>query len=133
MRQLQSTILYLYLILIIVTGVALFIFKDAAVDKFLNYSINGSVVSVTPRTNQEFKLDILRDSRVKALKNYVSVFNYNDLDKSQEAILANANKSGDVIISNPDATATSTANNTKQLIRVRVGNSNPFLVTKETK
>lgn len=133
MRHPQSAILYLFLALIVLVGLGLFIFKDAVVDGLLNNNISGPVVNVV-RTNQELKLDILRDSRVKALKNYVSIFNYEDLNASQEIILGNAGKQDDVVISNPDAEeATSTSTSTKPLIRVRVGNSNPFLINKDVK
>lgn len=130
MRHPQSAILYFFIALIILVGLGLFIFKDVVVDKLLNNNINGPIVNVV-RTNQELKLDILRDSRVKALKNYVSIFNYEDLDASQEIILGNIGKQDDVVISNPDATSTATS--TKPLIRVRVGNSNPFIINKDVK
>ena len=52
-----------------------------------------------------------------------------DIDKSQDIIQANLSKQSDVIISNPDGTAsTTTVNN--NVIRVRLGNSNPFLKAK---
>lgn len=133
MRHPQSAILYFFIALIILVGLGLFIFKDNVVDSLLSDSINGPVINVA-RTSSDLKLDILRDSRVKSLKNYVSIFNYEDLDASQDIILGNAGKQDDVVISNPDAEkATGTATSTKPLIRVRVGNSNPFVIIKEVK
>jgi len=128
MSRQKPIILYSFIILIILVGLGLFIFKDNVADQLLNYDINGPVVNASKGSN-DLKLDILRDSRIKALKNYISIFNYDDLDKSQEIIMANAGKQSDVVISNPEAT-TSTST-TKSLIRVRVGNSNPFLVIKK--
>lgn len=133
MRQQPSTILYIFIILIILAGVGLFIFKDNVAGQLSNYNINGPVSTSTRATNNDFKLDILRDSRIKALKNYVTIFNYESLDNSQKIITENSGKQSDVIISNPDATATSTATSTKNIIRVRVGNSNPFLIKKAVK
>jgi hypothetical protein len=132
MRQSQSVILYFFIGLIILFGLGLFIFKDNVVDSMLSYNINGPVVNVT-KPSSDLKLDILRDSRVKALKNYVSIFDYANLDKSQEAILGNAGKQTDVIISNPDDTAVKASTTQKSLIRVRVGNSNPFFTNKVVK
>lgn len=133
MRQQQSTILYAFIILILLAGTGLFIFKDQVANQLLNYNINGPTNLITKATSSDLKLDILRDSRIKALKNYVSVFDYENLDKSQEIILENAGKKDDVVISNPDETATSTEVKAQDIIRVRVGNSNPFLVKKAVK
>lgn len=127
MRQQQSIILYVFIVLIILMGLGLFIFKDNIVDQFLAYNINGPVVKVT-NNNAELNLDVLRDSRIKALKNYVSIFDYNHMDKSQDAILANQ---GAAVIPSTDNTASSTASSTAtttiNTIRVRLGNSNPFI------
>jgi len=131
MRRQQSTILYIFIFLIILLGLALFIFKDSIVDQLLSFNIDGPVVNVN-KNSTNLNLDILNDSRIKVLKNYVSVFDYQDLDKSQEAILANLNKQNDVTISNPDGAAT-TSTAISSFIRVRVGNSNPFLVNKTAK
>jgi len=128
MRQQNSTILYIFIVLIILIGLGLFIFKDNIVDQFLTYNVNGPILNVS-KGNVELNLDVLRDARIKALKNYVSIFDYNDIDKSQDIIQANLSKQSDVIISNPDGTAsTTTVNN--NVIRVRLGNSNPFLKAK---
>lgn len=136
MRQQQSTILYLFIILLILAGLGLFIFKNNVADLFLNYDTSN--LTYVPRTavGNDLKLDILRDSRIKSLKNYISVFDYENLDNSQKIILENYNKSGDVVISNPNENATSTTKATTtstSLIRVRVGNSNPFLIKKVAK
>lgn len=132
MRQQKSTTLYIFIGLLILVGLALFLFKDAISDQLLNDN-TGTQVITPVKGNTELKLDVLKDVRIKALKNYVSVFDYNNLDKSQEAILAEANKQGEVVISNPDETATSTDSTKSNTIRVRVGNSNPFLVNKAAK
>lgn len=132
MSQKNPTILYLFIILILIVSVSLFIFKDQIAGKLLSYEVRTSAINLNNKaTSTELRLDILKDSRIKVLKNYISVFNYNDLDKSQEAILASANKPSDVIITNPDETSTTTATTTKSVIRVRVGNSNPFLTAKK--
>ena len=131
MKRQQSTILYVFIILLILAGVSLFVFKDTVSNVLLNYDTITPVVN-SNRTNNDLKLDILRDSRIKALKNYVSTFRYDDLDKSQEIILNNSGKEGDITISNPDDEATSTVSN-QNIIRVRVGNSNPFLTQKVIK
>lgn len=132
MRRQESTTLYIFIGLLILVGLALFLFKDAISDQLLNDNTGTQVVTPV-KSNTELKLDVLKDVRIKALKNYVSVFDYNNLDKSQEAILAEASKQGEVVISNPDETATSTGSTKSDLIRVRVGNSNPFLVNKAAK
>lgn len=132
MRQRKSTTLYVFIAFLILVGLVLFLFKDAIFDQLLN--ANNTSTIVTPvKSSIELKIEILQDARIKALKSYVSVFDYNNLDKSQEIILANANKQGEVVISNPEEIATSSSSTKNQLIRVRVGNSNPFLVNKATK
>lgn len=133
MKQQSSTILYLFIILIILSGLALFIFKDNVADSLLNYDVN---LATTKRSGGDLKLDILRDPRIKELKNYVNVFDYNNLEKSQEIILGANNSGTDVVISNPEdeETASSTdKTNNQNAVRVRVGNSNPFLVKKAVK
>ena len=133
MKQTSSTILYLFIILILLSGAALFIFKDSVADSLLSYDVSPKA---TAKVSSDLKLDILRDFRIKELKNYVSVFNYEDLEKSQEIILKNANTEQDVVISNPDNEATSSqlvSSSSQKIIRVRVGNSNPFLNKKVAK
>lgn len=133
MKKQSSTILYLFIILIIISGIFLFIFKDRVAENLLTYSV---IPVVSKKSNNDLKLDILRDPRIKELKSYVSVFNYESLEKSQELILENYNTGGDVIISNPEsegvASSTKKTENS-QIIRVRVGNSNPFLTKKAPK
>ena len=132
MNKYQSLILYLFIILIVLASLGLFIFKDEVADHFLNYSVDSQVINVgNSGGNNDFKLDVLRDSRIKPLKNYVNLFIYNDLNKSQDAILAASKAQTDVIISNPDSgTATKTATTTSGVTRVKVGHSNPFIVNK---
>lgn len=130
MRQRSNPILYIFIALIIISGVVLFIFKDNLADSLLRYDINGTVVNLAIPKNNELKLDVLSDSRVKPLKNYVSIFDYNDLDKSQEKILANYSKQGEIIITNLEDTGTTSVPVSKDLLRVRVGNGNPFPVKK---
>ena len=130
MRQQQSTILYAFIALIILAGLGLFIFKDNIASQFLANNINGPVISVN-KGSSELNLDVLRDARIKALKNYVSVFDYANMNKSQDIIQENLSKQSDVVISNPDGTAsTSASTTTKNIIRIRLGNSNPFIKAK---
>ncbi len=134
MKTAKSTILYLFVILIIVIGLLLFIFKDSIVSRFLNYN-NNEITPAKP-SSAGLNLDILRDSRIKELKNYISVFDYNDLDKSQDAVAAVMKAQEDVIISNPEEVGTSTEAIKvvkPTFVRVRVGNSNPFIVNKVVK
>lgn len=130
MKQQSSTILYLFIALIILSGVSLVIFKDNVADSLLNYDV---VPAATNRAGGELKLDILRDSRIKELKNYVSVFSYEDLEKSQETILSNFNTGDDIVISNPDNEEAASSTKPQSITRVRVGNSNPFLIKKAVK
>lgn len=133
MRKEKSTILYLFVFLLLAVGVLSFVFKDQLASQFLNYGGTDEVVAVKTENNV-LNLDILRDSRVKALKNYISVFDYQNLDKTQDAIIEALKVQNEVIISNPEPTATSTGETTiKNYIRVRVGNSNPFSVEKKVK
>jgi len=133
MRKEQSTILYLFVFLILAVGVLSFVFKDQLASQFLNYGGADEVIAVKTENNV-LNLDILRDSRVKALKNYISVFDYENLDKTQDAIIESLKVQNEVIISNPEVTATSSEETTvKNYIRVRVGNSNPFSVEKKVK
>jgi hypothetical protein len=131
MRQQRSIILYLFVSVLIVIGVLLFIFKDALVSRFLNYSIEGEVVTVKKETNI-IKLDVLNDSRIKALKNYTSTFNYSSLEETQKALMTEFNNRNNVIITNPDD-ADNPVINTETFNQVRVGNSNPFIVNKVKK
>jgi hypothetical protein len=130
MSQGRSTILYLFIAILVIAIIGLLIFKDEAVDSFLNYEINGPIVSVAKPGN-DLNLDILRDDRVRALKSYTNFFYYDDLNKSQDLIMAADKKSSDVIISNPDIKEDNTTTKKQVLIRVRVGNTNPFVVKKE--
>ena len=133
MRKEKSTILYLFVFLILAVGVLSFIFKDQLASQFLNYGGTDEVVAVKTENNV-LNLDILRDSRIKALKNYISVFDYENLDKTQDAIIEALKAQNEVVISNPEPTATTTGETTaKNYIRVRVGNSNPFSVEKKVK
>jgi|GEM_PF-1446138 len=132
MRKARSTILYIFITLIILTGIALFIFKDDITNQFLKSSSDNLAVAV-PSTANDLNLDILRDSRIKALKDNVTVFDYADLNKTQDALEAAAKKISDVIISNPDQTGTPATTTLNTFIRVRVGNSNPFIVNKIVK
>jgi len=116
----------------ILLGLGLFIFKDNLAGQFLSPGSNGNSSPVNPAVNT-FNLDVLRDSRIKELKNYVSVFNYEDLNKSQDAIEAALKTQQDVIISNPNDASSATSSSPSNFIRVRVGNSNPFIVNKVVK
>lgn len=132
MRKERSTIIYFFIVLIILVGIALFVFKDDMVNQFLTYS--GGEETVNSPVPINLNLDVLRDSRIKALKNYVSVFDYENLDKSQDAIMATQKNQSEVIITNPDEASTSTEKTTSSpIIRVRIGNSNPFIVNKVVK
>ncbi len=133
MRQQRSIILYLFVGLLIVTGFFLYIFKDSLVSRFLTYSINGEVIRLTS-DNSNIKLDILNDSRIKALKNYTGVFDYNDLEGTQKALLTEVNNQNSVVISNPDAGSSDNIDVKKiNFVQVRVGNNNPFVTSKVTK
>lgn len=132
MKKGQSTILYLFIIIIILVGLALLIFKKNFTNQFLSYSNIDTSVNLNSGVGS-LKLDILRDSRIKSLKNYVSVFDYDSLDKSQDALAILSKAQAEVIISNPEEISTSTKNvvtTNNNFIRVRVGNSNPFIVNK---
>ncbi len=124
MRNQQSLILYLFILIIIVVGFFLFLFKDGVADKVLSYDVG--VLTPTNNTNNNLNLIVLDDPRIKSFKNYVSDFNYSDLNKSQEALIASFSQGSDVVIVNPsdDNAASSTS---RTFFRVRVGNSNPFL------
>lgn len=130
MRQRSNPILYIFISLLVISGIVLFVFKDNLANSLLRYDINGTVVNLAIPKNNDLKLDVLSDSRVKPLKNYVSIFDYNDLDKSQEKILANYSKQGEIIITNLEEAGTSSVPVAKDLLRVRVGNGNPFPVKK---
>lgn len=135
MRQERSTILYLFVIAIVLIGIILLIFKDNLASRYLNYGGTGEVFVVKPENNA-LNLDILRDSRIKALKGYASIFDYENLDKTQDALVEVLKVQNEVIISNPeDKASSSEENNSKKNIftRVRVGNSNPFVVDKIAK
>ena len=132
MRQNKSTILYLFILLMILAGLALLIFKDSLAGRFLNPGDTNNILQVKPTANS-FNLDILRDSRVKELKNYVGVFNYDDLSKSQDALEAALKAQQEVVISNPNEASSTAAYSPSNFIRVRGGNSNPFIVNKVVK
>ncbi|MEI6835473.1 MAG: hypothetical protein WCK59_01450 [Candidatus Falkowbacteria bacterium] len=132
MRQSKSTILYLFILLMLLAGLSLFIFKDNLAGRFLNPGDSNNVLPVKP-TAGSFNLNILRDSRVKELKNYVGVFSYEDLNKSQDALEAALKAQQEVIISNPSEASSSAVYSPSNFVRVRVGNPNPFIVNKVVK
>jgi len=134
MKKDRSTILYYFIALVVLFGLGLFIFKDNLASKFLDY--NNPVAPVaSPSAAVSLNLDILRDSRIKALKNYINTFDYENLEHSQDLIMEAQKTQTEIIISNPDASSTSTGSTITSLapVRVRVGNSNPFIVKKVAK
>ena len=134
MKKERSTILYYFIALIILTGAGLFIFKDNLANRFLNYNSPVETAIVSSSTAANLNLDILRDSRIKALKNYVNIFDYNNLEHSQDLIQEAQKNQVEIIITNPDASSTaSTTSTSLSPVRVRVGNSNPFIVKKVAK
>ncbi len=127
MAKQRFFISYLFISLLIVVGLVLFIVREQAADILLPDSLltRPSTGGTLSSGGSALSLDILRDDRVRTLKNRVEWFDYNDLNKSQELISNNTSP-----IINPENTgANSTSTPPRQITptKVRVGNSNPFL------
>ena len=150
MRKERSIILYFFLGLIILFGLATFFMRAQIVDyisraAFSSYDnlVNSNLKTVN---KEAVDLKILADKRFAVLRNQVTDFDYDNFDKG----VAPAADSGEIIISQPDngsetasstltestasssattttTTTTASGSETKTLkIRVGVGNNSPF-------
>lgn len=123
MRNRQSLILYFFILIIVLVSIFLFVFKDSIADKVLKYDVG--VLNLKFNDNSALNLSVLEDKRVKSLRNYVSVFSYEDLTKSQDSLAASFSQGSDIIIVNPNGQGAPKVNT---FFKVRVGNSNPFVI-----
>lgn len=127
MKKQESKIIYFFVLLIVIIGIAAFIFRAELANNFLKYDSN-----VTPSTvvtgKDELNLDLLRNDKIKALKTNFSTFNYEDFNKTQEILAAEFRDNAsslEQIITNEDGSQSIVK---PVFFRVDVGNNNPFAV-----
>lgn len=125
MKKQDSKILYIFIAIIFIIGVVSFIFRGQLADKFLHYEAVVPVVSPVSKT-ETLNLDLLSNKKVQSLKDNVIIFDYEDLDKTQD-LLAEQFRTN-------SATAPDIYDEEGNLLpkeaffRVSVGNSNPFVI-----
>jgi hypothetical protein len=133
MKKQESKAIYLLVLLIVMVGILSFLFRAKLADTFLKYDYGETSTPVTVNKKDELNLDLLRDEKIKALKNNFSIFNYDDLSATQEALAEEFRSSGslrDRIITNEDGSQTIVKS---VFFRVDVGNDSPFAAEKEIK
>lgn len=131
MNKQKSKFLYIFIILIIILGIVFFIFRKKLTDTFLRYdTINNTVIASS--SILAINLDLLREEKVKSLKDNVSVFDYEDLNKTQDQLAQNF-KPQTIILDSPASSTEELPAVKTVFFRVSVGNSNPFVVEKKLK
>ena len=126
MKKQESKVIYLFVLLIIVIGIASFIFRAELAGTFLTYDSGITQAPAVVSKKDELNLDLLRDEKIKALKTNFSIFDYDDLNKTQDALeeefRANASAM-EQVITNEDGSQSIVK---PVFFRVDVGNNNPF-------
>jgi hypothetical protein len=115
--------IYLLVFILLLLGASLYVWRDKVASylfsKDLRIEIDSGLSS--GGRSEMASLEILRDPRVKSLEQQVKIFNYYDLVKSQELIVAQP-----PLINLPPPEGEE-APVILMPSRVRIGNSNPFV------
>ncbi len=131
MNKPQSKFIYLFIVIIIILGIVSFVFKQNLTDTFLTYNFDNKTVKSNDVVSA-INLDLLREEKVKSLKDNVYVFDYDDLNKTQDQLAKDFKPV--IIVSDSAASSTEELPVVKTVFfRVNVGNSNPFVVEKKPK
>lgn len=126
MKKGYQAIVYIVIILILLAGLALFLWRDNILD-YINTNTGVASLESTIKTqatsNDTLDTGILSDARFTALKNNVVKFDFDSICKVPAG-------GKTVVASTTDSTATSTATSTVvQSTGCLLGNSIPFPVT----
>jgi hypothetical protein len=124
MKKKEPKILYYFILFIVLIGILSFIFRGQLAGKFLHYDYLSPVVTPTNTPDDTLKLDLLSNEKIKSLKDSVTIFNYEDLNKTQdlleEQFRTNSASAPDLYDEEGQLLPK------KAFFRVSVGNSNPF-------
>lgn len=132
MKKQESKTIYIFVLLIVVIGIASFVFRAKLVDTFLKYDYGATPTPVVNKSD-ELSLDLLREDKIKALKTNFSVFDSEDLNKTQDLLAEEFRAKADSMI-NTVINADGSVSVVKPVFfRVSVGNNNPFTVTEKPK
>jgi len=132
MKKQESKIIYIFVILIIIVGITSFVFRTKLADTFLKYDYGATTIPAVNK-NDELNLDLLREDKIKALKTNFSVFDSEDLNKTQDLLAEDFRTKADSMI-NTVINADGSVSVVKPVFfRVSVGNNNPFIVTEKPK
>lgn len=118
-----SYFIYLLVFILLLLAASLYVWREDITTYFFsqNLEVSNNAPAAADDRSDVISLDILRDPRVKSLTPQIKLFNYYDLVKSQDLIMAQS-----PLISLPP-TEEGGAPVTIMPSRVRVGNSNPFV------
>jgi hypothetical protein len=133
MKKQESKIIYLFVILIVIIGIASFIFRAELASTFLSYDSSITQTPAVVNKKDELNLDLLRNEKIKALKTNFSIFDYDDLNKTQDALEKNFRENAgsmEQVITNEDGSQSIVK---PVFFRVDVGNNNPFADNKAIK
>lgn len=133
MKKQESKIIYFFVLLIVVIGIASFIFRADLAGTFLKYDSGIAPTPATVNKKDELNLNILRYEKVKALKTNFSTFNYDDLNKTQDTLETEFRENASAmeqVITNEDGSQSIVK---PVFFRVDVGNNNPFSDNKAIK
>lgn len=123
MKKKESKILYFFIPMIIILGVLSFVWREKLAAKFLHYDYAEPVVNAN-KVNDALSLELLSAEKVKALKDNVSVFDYEDFNKTQDALAEKYRNSPAPDLLDEEGNPLPK----KAFFRVNIGNSNPFPV-----
>lgn len=133
MKKQESKIIYFFVLLIIIIGIASFVFRAELAGTFLKYDSGITQTPASVNKKDELNLDVLRDEKIKALKTNFSIFDYDDLNKTQDALETEFRENASAmeqVITNEDGTQSIIK---PVFFRVDVGNNNPFADNKAIK
>lgn len=130
MKRKESPILYIFIGLILLLGIFSFIFREQLSNKFLHYDYTAPA-PVSNVSADSISLELLLNEKVVSLKDSISLFNYEDLNKSQDLLADEfrvTNASAPILYDEEGNPLPK-----KTFFRVSVGNGNPFVVEKKPK
>ena len=122
MKNRESKILYFFIPLIIILGALSLIFREELASKFLHYDYVETVINT--KADDTLSLDLLSQDKIKTLKDNISVFDYEDFNKTQDTLAEQYRNSPAPDLLDEEGNPLPK----KAFFRVNIGNSNPFPV-----
>jgi hypothetical protein len=122
-KKRPAYLIYLLVFILLLLGASLYVWRDEIASYLFSKDLRIEIDSGSSSGGRSeiVSLEILRDPRVKSLKQQVKIFNYYDLVKSQELIMAQPPLITLPPVGDEEAPVILTPS------RVRIGNSNPFV------